>query len=434
MSTDTMYNSQSRFLHQMLKVYFSGQEPLEITRDNYLLSTTIFEESGKISDSPFGDVTSNELTGIILNEKGMFNPINAQGPYYGKIRRGIRIEAYIRPDETEEWDPQGVFYVADWTTTSSGMRAEVTAYDKLYNVIHGPLPSLPVYRDIPFNEFAKIYFGFFGYAVNTDITTVLPYVYTSGYASNKAFLTDLMRSIVADCFCNHNGEICIVSKIAKRDTRATFTDADQIISIDIKQSITTNYDSISVMYNKCRELENQKLLDVSDLGVKPGINEIGKLTFSSQPVLGVTSIKTTGTEFAKVTSFNASVKDFRAEVQSAADTMISLVVTGTLLDSVAIQIGEELEEPLRIDSKFVQEESTAQTIKEYCETYISSNSPVLNLIVRGNPKLQLGDKIEVTSVKYKTNYTGIISSVQYDYEGSLSCKMTLTNASVLKEM
>jgi len=433
MSTDAMYNSQSRFLHQKLKVYFSpGQDPVEITRDNYLISSTLFEESGKISDSPFGDVTSNELSCVLLNENGIFNPINTQGPYYGKIRRGLRIEAFIRPDEEEEWDPQGVFYVTDWLTATTGLHADFTAYDALYNVIHGPIPSLPVYKDIPFNEFAEIFFGFFGYTVKTDITTILPYVYTSGYSSNKVFLTDLMKSIVAECFCNHSGEICIISKIATRDTRAKFTDDDQIISIDIKQSITTNYDSVSVEYHQCRELENQKILDVPTVDLKTGMNETSKFTFNSQPVLAVTSVKNTGTELARVITFQASSKDFAAEIQSIADTETSLIVGGTLLDSIKISTGEELEEPLRISSTFIQNENTAQTIKDYCSAYIASNSPSLNLVVRGNPKLQLGDKIEVHSIKYKTDYVGILSNAQYDYEGSLSCKMTLINASFLR--
>lgn len=434
MSTDAMYNAQSRFLHQKLNVYFvPGQNPLEVTRDDYLLSTTILEESSKVSDSPFGDVTSNELSCVLLNSNGMFNPINAQGPYYGRIKRGIRIEAFIRPDGEEEWDPQGVFYVTDWVTGTTGLRADITAYDALYNVIHGPVPPFPVYRDIPFNKFAEIYFGFFGYTVKTDIDTVLPYVYTSGYTSNKAFLTDLMKSIVADCFCDHNGAICVVSKVAARPTRIELTDDDQIISVDIKQSITTNYDSVSVAYNKCRELENQTLLDVPSLELKPGMNETSKLTFSSQPVLSVNSIKTTGTEVAKVVSFEASAKDFSAEIQSTVNTETALLVNGTVLDSVSIQLGDELEEPLKIESRFIQEESTAQAIKDYTESYIESNSPVLNLVVRGNPKLQLCDKIEVSSERYKTSYAGILVSAQYDYDGSLSCKMTLSNASVLKE-
>lgn len=433
-STDAMYNAESRYIHKMFKIHFSSSEVLEVTRDSYLVSSSVLEESYKLSDSPFGEVTSNEISITLFNDDGLFNPKNTSSKYYGLIKKGIKIEAFIRPDEVDEWDPFGVYYVTDWY--ASGLQAEVTANDALYNVLNGSVPSFPVFRRISFAAFAKRYFAYFGYDVKVDssIDTILPYVYTSEHSNNKIFLSDLLKSVLADCFCDHYGDIKIISKVAKRAVRAKLTDDDQIISITVKQSITTNYDSATVTYNKCQESSEKTLIDITDLPLSPGMNSTGKLTMSEHPVLSIRSLKTTGPEVSKVTTFNASAIDFVGTIQSTTDTSTQFNVVGTKLDLVEITVGEDGDAPLNIKSNFIQEEARANIVKEYTEDYLNANMPILELTVRGNPKYQLGDILEVESSYYKTQYTGILIKASYEYIGSLSCNITLADASNLKEV
>lgn len=435
-STDAMYNARSRYLHQMLKIHFSPSEVLEVYKDKYLVSSSIFEESYKMADSPFGDVTSNELSFTLFNNDGIFNPSNTSGKYYGLIKKGVKIEAFIRPDEVDEWDLMGVFYVTDWYTTASALTAEVTANDILHNVLNGPVPSMPVYRNIPFKEFVVIYFAYFGYEVIVDdsINYIIPYVYTSSYSDNKSFLTDLMKSALADCICGHDGKIRILSKIADRVTRAKFTDNDQIVNVSIKQSITTNYDSVAVTCNKSQESTEQVLVDLADMMLTPGVNSTGKLSFSKQPALSIKSVSTDGNDSLKILSYEASAKDFVGNIRSTANTSTNLIVKGTVIDTVAITIGEAKETPLSIDSPFIQKEDVAETIRKYTEAYIEANLPVLELQVRGNPKIELGSMIEVDSNFYKTKYTGILINASYDYAGKLTCRLTLIDASMLEEV
>ena len=56
------------------------------------------------------------------------------------------------------------------------------------------------------------------------------------------------------------------------------------------------------------------------------------------------------------------------------------------------------------------------------------------LTVRGNPKLSLGSLLEINSSRYKTQYVGLLIKASYEYVGSLHCKMTLIDASQLKEV
>lgn len=435
-STDLMYNAASRYIHVMYRIHFSSTSILEVDKTNYLVSSSFLEESYKLSDLPFGDVTSNEITFTLFNHDGMFNPNNVSSEYYGRIKKGVKVEAFIRLDEVTEWDPFGVYYVTQWYTSSNGTTAEVTANDILYNILNGSIPPMPVYRGIAFKDFIDIYFNHFDLQVKVDetITDVIPYVYTSEHSNNKAFLTDLMKSVLADCFCDHTGQIVIMSKVRKRNVRATLTDNDQIIGITIKQTIATSYDSSVINYNKCRESAELPLVELSDIQVEPGFNSTGNLTLSKHPILSIRSIKITGSSSAKMTTFGATAKDFVGTIQSTNTVKVNMDVIGTILDKVSIAIGDSKEAPMEISGEFIQDETKASSIQEYVDAYIMANMPTLEVAVRGNPKLQLGDLIEITSERYKTNYVGIIIKASYEYAGHLTSNLTLVDASDLKEV
>ena len=436
-STDEMYNSHSRFIHKKFIIHFSASETLEVTKSDYLVQSSILEESFKLSDSPFGEVTSNELALTLFNEDGLFNPANNKGKYYGLIKKGIKIEAFIKVDEVNDWDRFGVFYVTNWVANSGGISASVTAYDILYNVINGSVPSFPVYRNVNFNEFMKDYFEYFNITdieVDASINWIIPYAYTSVYSSNKEFLSDLMIGALADCFCNHDGKIVIKSKSSNRDLRATLTDNDQIISMSIKQTIDTDYDSVNVTCNIGQESSEQALLSISDMSVSIGNNASGKLVLNSQPALSIKSIKTEGNNAVTVRSFNASANEFECILHSTAVTNTSLDVFGTVLEIVSSNIGKLGDAPLNIDSKYIQDLSKANEILKYAEDYVKASVPTLEVTVRGNPNLQLGDKIVIESDFYKISYTGIIVKAEYKYIGNLSSVLTLIDASALKEV
>ena len=212
------------------------------------------------------------------------------------------------------------------------------------------------------------------------------------------------------------------------------TDNDQIISMSIKQTIDTDYDSVNVTCNIGQESSEQALLSISDMSVSIGNNASGKLILNSQPALSIKSIKTEGNNAVTVRSFNASANEFECILRSTAVTNTSLDVFGTVLETVSSNIGKLGDAPLNIDSKYIQDLSKANEILKYAEDYVKASVPTLEVTVRGNPNLQLGDKIVIESDFYKISYTGIIVKAEYKYIGNLSSVLTLIDASALKEV
>lgn len=427
-SNDDMYNSSSRYLHKMYRIHFSADKPpLEVTKADYLLSSSILEEACKTSSSPFGEVTSNVLELSLFSQDGMFNPKNASSPYHGLIKRGVKIEAFIRPDEVDEWDPMGVFYVTDWTTASNGISAEVIANDKLYNILNSPVPSFNIVRDISFVDFIERYFMMFGAEVSVDssIQLVLPYGFTSGYTDNRRLLTDLMTAAIADCFCAHDGSIVVKSKTASRALRATLTDNDQLISATIKQSLSTDYDSASITCNAPQELKEQNVLSIESVPVLPGVTNVEKTKFSTPSVISVQSIKTEGNISAKPVSFVATPDDITCSLHSTAEGTVKLDVIGVALGTVTSVVATQGSSAAEINSMFVQTVKNATELCEFVDAYVKDELSTIDIVVRGNPLIQIGDKVLVQSDKYQLEYTGIVTKSKYQYAGSLSCEMTL---------
>lgn len=425
-STDAMYNAESRYLHKMYRIHFSDTKILDVVTSNYLISSSILEETSKISEKPFGDITSNELELSLLNADGMFSPKNTKGPYYSLIRNGVEIEAFIRPDGVDEWDPIGVFYVTDWNTSSNGMTADVIANDRLHSVLNAPVPSMGVIRNVKLSDFLTEYFALFGADITVDasVDTTLPYVFTSGYSSNRNLLADLMVAAIADCYCLHNGNIVVRRRTAPRDLRATFTDSDQLISVAIKQSISTDYDSASVTCNAMQESAEQEVLSISSLPVGLGVTSTDLTKFITSNVVSVRSIRVDSYS-AKPIAFNATADNIVISLQSTSREEVTVKVLGTVLNKVSSVVSTEGTSAVSLNSNFVQTLDNANQLLTYSDRYVNEAASTVELTIRGNPKIELGSKIRINSTKYKLDYTGTLVKAQYKYDGGLSCTATL---------
>ena len=148
-ATDADFNQMGRYLSIKLAIYFDGlaADPLTVVKSQYLMDASWLEEGSADSSSLFGTVSSNELTFRLLNKDGMFSPTNAAGPYYGKIKAGVPVVLYIKPENDNDdvdWTQLGIYFTTGWTAEVTGLYADVTANDVWYNILKQPIPNYPV--------------------------------------------------------------------------------------------------------------------------------------------------------------------------------------------------------------------------------------------------------------------------------------------------
>ena len=438
---DAVYNQETRFIEQKAVIHFSSSNALPITRDNYLVTSSVLEEAHSQSGSvPFGGVTSNELSLELLNENGIFSPTNKNSPYYGLMQKGVKIELFIRPvvdteDEERqyEWDPLGVYYVTDWQAKVTGLIATVIANDKFYKAFNKDLRALPIHRNMTQKEFYEYIFDNLNIKGDIDntLTAKLKYAYIS--QETKEMLATLNLSALADCFCKHDGSIKVQHLINIGESRAIITDANQILSANIEQSLIYNYDGVNITYNMPQESDPCNVLSLKDVTIPKGISSRNNVSLTGTPLLGLCYSILRGVK-AHITNLTATTYTIDITTENEEETTDNCLIDifGRTLVNNEITIGLETDNPLAINNPYIQDSDYAEKVYKHLKAYVNNQLPILELEVRGNPKFELGDIIEADSNKYGLHYEGVLIKQTFDYDGSLKSTITLLNTRILK--
>lgn len=432
------YNKNDRIIQWKAEIYFDGKnkDPLIVSHENYLIDADLLEETSSDSKTPFGNVSSNEFNMTLLNENGMFSPTREDSPYYGKIKKGVPIHVFCRPSDRSyvTWDEFGWFYVTDWTAAITGIKADITANDQLYNIFDMPMPKLPVQADKTFAQSYQEFFDALQEQVKVDesLTETLKYFYNT--RENKDFLSEISTGAQAYVYCDRDGIPKVQYSRVKQEVAHTLTDSDQIISISSKQSAILDYDGAEVVMNMPQESDIETLLSVKSLTLPVGKYTSAITNFSKKPVFKVTAAFLTGVENAHVTDIIATCMDVIYEVQNDAGKEITnaLEILGTFIDIISTNFADEGNNLLKIDNDYVQTEDYAQKFRIFLRAYVFNKVPVLELSIRGNVKYKLGEKLHVISERYAVDFTGVLIRQNFHYDGGMSCTVKLLNSEILE--
>lgn len=438
-ATEADYNAPSRSIQFKFDIYFNGlsAEPLEVVKDNYLIDCDVLEEACADTTNPFGEVSANEISLTIYNESGAFNPTNTGSPYYGLIRIGVPIKAYVRPEvpgADVSWDDLGTFYVTDWTATITGSSAYITACDKLYDVFSLPQAKMEVTANTSMKDLFKAFFKTVGVDAEIDERLAEELIYAYSTSANAKFLNDLSVGAQAFVYCNRAGTPTVRYAREAQPIAHTLKDTDQIISISSKQSALLEYDSTEVTMHEPQQTTEDVLLHINDIIVPPGITRSDVVSFSEVPVVKITKAAVVGNGKARVEKVKATCMDVTFDVANNADTSFagSLSLYGTCLETVASTFASTGNNPLKIDNIYIQKRAYAEKFQRFLHAYITNRVPVLELTIRGNPKYLPGDKLHIVSEKYNINYTGILIRQQFKYAGGLSSTIKVFNSQILE--
>ena len=432
---DADFNAGSREISMRLDIYID-EIPLEVTKQNYLIDSSWLEEGSADSSNPFGAVSSNELSFRLYNALGLFSPTNPSSPYFGKIRNGIKVIPFIKVENTE-WVQLGEYFVTDWVAAITGTYADVIANDQWYQIFSSAAPNYPVTLSLPFNEMIYNVYDLMGYSVQVseELTEVLPVAFIEGTPLD--FTQEMLTGALAFCTCTKKGTPIVLPFISTRSVRAILTDADQIKVVNAKQSTTKTYEGVELTYAIPSYTEVSKLVELADIEVAPGTSKILNIASSSTPVLKHTLVDIqSALEKISLVTYTASSQLLSFELFNPSQISVatSLSVYGIPVLFTDVVITDNSVTLLKIKSRYIQTIEYAMRYREFLENVVNSPVPFLTLSVRGNPLLNIGDRIQINSAKYNLFFDGVIQRMSYHYDGGLSCEMTIMNSSILEEV
>lgn len=433
-SSDASYNASSRTIYHKVDIYLDGDsaDPLSVTRDNYMVTTSLLEEATS-GDTPFDGVSSNEITVNLNNTDSIFTPTNTGSAYYGKMKRGVKIVPYFRTSESDDWGQIGTFYVTDWSASPTSSVAVVTADDKLYNIFGQDAVDMQVTSDTLVSDFYASFFALFSVVPVIDATITASLAKAFNELGNKEFLSALSTAFFCICNCAHDGVVTIKELSTPQELRATITDADQVKTIDVKLSISSDYDSAYLKYYVPQESAEESVLNINEISLG---SEDSSLTYTldNAPLIRLKSISFSNNSvlltFVSMAATSKTITIVLSDIPD--DTTTSLNVNGVYLEKISYEIGSQGENPLSVDNVYIQDTQSALDYKDIMDRFTASVTPVIQATIKGNPNLQIGDKIRLISARYGVDFTGIIMKQQFDYDGGLSCDITLLNSALVE--
>ena len=434
-SASSYYDKSTRHILGKLEIFFDGyeNEPITIDMSNYLIDYQIVEEASAEDKNPLGAISANELTFTLTNFKGIFSPSNVNGPYYGKIKTGVMVKPYIKPGNAINWTPLGVYFVSDWSSKMGSATAFVTCCDVIQDLLLSPMPDLDVKLNVTFASYIRYVLRMYGFAnaeVDEKLNALLPYGFIA-YGKTPDLLQAIVEASMSVLVATRLGSLA-VKKLCRSTPVATFTDSNQLISVDIEQSIIKTYNGVKLTYVIPQLSEDREVLVVDNLGIPTG-KVTHNLIKYSKPVFSISAVTLSGTVpsvIEKYTSTNFGIT-LVTRLDAEESTSSKLSVTGKNIDLVEQELNDGLTNMLEVYSPYIQISDYADSYKASLTNFVNADIPVLELTVRGNPDITIGDTVEVHSNKYKIDFVGIVKRTVLKYSGNLTCNMTLLNAEVI---
>lgn len=433
---DLEYNSDTRDIDMRLDFHFKSGI-LTVTKDNYLVEANILEETGSGDSWVLGDISSNELSIKLMNEGGIFTPNNANSAYYGEIKSGVMIIPHIRVNGGA-WLKIGEFYVDEWVAGVTDSFANVVAYDVLYKMFDSKPVELPVYRNVKYSSFYSDIFRDLGLVASYDEgirNDNIPWAYMLN--ANAETLQKLTQSAMAICSTDKDGKIYIRKIKDNAPIVATFSEHDQIIEINAEHNIQSRYSGALVTYNSPKQSRSTEIFSASDIDLTTGRQKLGKFQFSQS---AVTSIDSIVAELAGGDNMNiADIKGHSKGVELTTDEGINsrikeLTISGKHVIENKISVGEDTPDVLEIDNEFIQSRALATKFKSVLDRSRGLDLYEVSVDIRGNPTVDVGDKVKLSSPIFNLDFVGIVKRAEYTYDGALKGKLVVVSSELVGEV
>lgn len=409
-----------------------------------IMSLNTNEDESVTSGNPIGIMTSNSIHLSIIDTSGKLNISKKSGPYYSKIRNGVRLDLYVKHDEVESL--YGTYYTTEWSTPFTGGSDEatnITGKDKLNYIANKEIPKLPVYSGVPLGTLLKQVFNGVGisdseYYIDPSFNVDTLFGVTIG-SRMRDFLNQVAQALVARVVLGRDGVIKIVPALKTYGDQYCISDryTEQVKS---SHNSSVVYNKVRVNYKKPGTSEFDVIACINGVKVDVGHNEIKNIVFNKK-VLSIDQIEFVhsgdGNDIGDIID-NISWSAYQNGIDLSFDNLISnsvdgvnIVIYGCILNE--IDSSEEVDIPnsdtnlsnvLEIQNYIIQDAESAKELANSLSEYILKMNNIWELSTQLNPLATTGDRV-------------IIESGYEDFAGNykiISCRTNFSSVNYKKDI
>lgn len=408
-----------------------------------IMSLDMLEESEVESASlPIGNISSRQLTVRLDNHDRAFDA-GSTDPISAMLKPRRKVTAYLGAlgaGSVIEYIPLGIFWTKEWNVPDDDIYAETVAFDLLdvmgqketYNL--GLLENKTLFDII---EAACTDFGLDStqYVIDAALDVdVIPYAYFDRAISHREAIRIAAEAGLARVYIDRDGVLRVEGPDYLNDNKVS-SDKTIAKSAYFRRSNPSRWSEvrnvIRVTTQPMAELAAEDVYTQDDITVPASGSITVSAKYSAPPVIDAAASLTTPPGGVSITS--ATYYPWGADVvianSNGTDQLADLVINGKplVIDGIAtmeardadsiIEFGELLYEfP---DNVLVQTQAQAQAIADKILEYYAAGKRDLSQEWRGDPALELGDRITTDDSRTTTDDYWIVRQ-SLTWDGALS--------------
>lgn len=411
------YTDISRRVYMRVIIHFPI--PLVATIDDYLVDVYWTEETGSPSHYPYGSVTADKASITLYSPKGLFDPNNKASKYFGSIKRGLKVFIEIKTHSTD-WLSLGTFYAQDWSYNSASGTASIDVADKIQDKLKDSEPIPNILLDVGLKDACES-LGI----IAEDLVTFKSFSTDKSWSGTVDLICEATR-----CFCTTDRQDNIVMRRPVLSAPYIIDDDTLLISIKNKSNLPTPSGNIVIEYGVPQIERNVPVLQLNNVEINEGINKLGTFQASVKHVLHYSVGTISNVPSAKI-SYSGTANNVNLVVESLSEGLADITIRADVIKYVMKQLGSTANNSTIYSNYLVQDEISARYLRDMYSAFVNLEAPVLEIVTRGDPNLRVGDTVKLSSIKYNTNFEGIVIRHEYRYTGSLTCTTTLLHKEVV---
>lgn len=391
---------------------------------------------------PVGNISANEISIRLANEGGKFDVTNPFSPLAGLLKPNRRIRAWlgIRDDSNgqEEWVPLGTFWSLDWDSPDDTLEAQVRARDRLELLRKSTYQPGQVQQNVSLYALAEQVLHDVGllpgeYWIDPVLQqTVIPWAWLQPMSHREA-LRLIAEAALAVVYADRDGVVRIETMGRVPATPVLTITADDYfppLQAPSRQDQVANEIVVTTQPLRPADAPQEVYRSTTPISVPAGQTVTVRVQYNQPPVIEAEASLVLPPAEVSITDVTYFAWGAEVTIQNTGTSAVdvTLVITGKPL---SVQGGEQVvaRDPVSItengvlryqypDNPLVQTLAQAQAIATALLASAKDPRRDLELEWRGNPALELGDRVTVVGQDVH------VIRQEITWAGALSARMT----------
>lgn len=415
----------------VLLITYEGDEILELS--------LLEEREFSAGSLPIGNVSANEITIKLLNDDHSFDAGNTESRLHNLVKMNRKIKAWLGIellDKTIEYTPLGVFYANEWSVPEGDIYATVTGRDRL-DLLTLDTFSSGVLENISLYDLAGTVLDGAGVVtrfIDSELSEfVVPYAYFNDGITYRECLRIIAEASLSQVYMDRSGVLRIEGPSYLTTYHAesiTNITRDQYFDKDNPYDETglANYIEIMTQPLASAPVAEEIYKTEEPEAIESGETKSITIFYTKKPIINaaVTLVDATpGIAISDVAyyAWGATIKFTSTTLGTFRLTATGkpLTVEGarTIIAQDTASIREHGKKIYKFDiNPLIQTPEMAQAIAQKCLALSKNSRRDLSLVWRGDPALELGDRITVPDSP-TTTADFYVTSNNIEFDGGL---------------